>query len=76
MPLSGVVYCDRDNDGVLDPTDPGINGVTVTLTGTDSNGNPIQLTTQTQQINGQDGTYVFNVLAGMYTVTETPRKAT
>src|SRR4029077_878181 len=56
-------------------TDPGINGVTVTLTGTDDKGNAVSLSTTTATVAGQAGSYAFTGLrpsngAG-YTITET-----
>ncbi len=75
--LSGVVFDNSaENDGVFHAaTDPGINGVTVTLTGTDDQGNAVNLSTTTVTLGGQAGSYVFGGLrpsnrAG-YTITET-----
>ena len=66
--LSGRVFEDVPNDGVSTPTKPGIGGVTVTLTGTDTTGAAVTRSTTT----APDGTYTFtNVLAGSYTVIET-----
>ncbi|MFC5290891.1 SdrD B-like domain-containing protein [Actinokineospora guangxiensis] len=66
--LAGLVYEDVDGDGVRDGGEPGIGGVTVRLTGTDSAGNPVSLTTTT----AADGTYSFPALSqGTYAVTET-----
>ena len=50
-----MVYVDLDNNGVKSPTETGIGGVTVTLTGTDGAGHPVTLTTTT----AADGTYTF-----------------
>ncbi len=75
--VSGVVFDNSvEDDGVFHAaTDPGINGVTVTLTGTDDLGNPVSLSTTTSTIAGQAGSYVFSGLrpsnAAGYTVTET-----
>jgi nitrous oxide reductase accessory protein NosL len=75
--VAGVVFDNTaENDGVLHPaTDPGLNGVTVTLTGTDDRGNAVSLTTTTATLNGQAGSYLFTGLrpsnAAGYTVTET-----
>ncbi|QIF03840.1 SdrD B-like domain-containing protein [Roseimicrobium sp. ORNL1] len=66
--ISGVVYVDLDLSGDFSAGDTFIPGVTLTLTGTDLNGNTINRTTTTD-INGS---YTFtNVSAGTYAVTET-----
>jgi protocatechuate 3,4-dioxygenase beta subunit len=64
--ITGNVVDDLWADGNADATDKGIVGVTVTVTGTDSYGNPVTLTTVT----GEDGSYVFHLPPGTYTVTE------
>jgi uncharacterized repeat protein (TIGR01451 family) len=65
--LSGKVYHDKNNDGIFDPTDQGIQGALSTLTGTDDQGNPVTRTTTT----GADGSYSFTSLRpGTYVVTE------
>lgn len=69
--IAGSVYADGNNDGVRDAAEKGIAGVTVRLTGTDIDGNPVDRSVTTTA----DGNYVFNGLtkagpAG-YTVTET-----
>jgi protocatechuate 3,4-dioxygenase beta subunit len=68
--ISGYVYGDTSpdgyNDGVMEPDEAGISGVTVTLTGTSSQGN-VSLTTTTDG----NGFYKFNNLQpGTYTITE------
>ena len=66
--LAGNVWHDRDNDGIRDPGEPPIAGVTVTLTGTDVYGNAVSRSTTTSAT----GAYAFSDLpAGTYTVTET-----
>ncbi len=66
--LSGFVYCDQNNNGVKDAADMAINGVIVTLTGTDSKGAPVDLVTTTDAT----GAYHFlNLNKGVYTIIET-----
>ena len=66
--LIGTVFNDRNRDSLKDPADAGIGNVTITLTGTDVNGNPVSATTTT----APDGTYSFpNLPAGTYNVVET-----
>ena len=66
--LSGSVYNDFNGNGVRDAGEPGIANVTVTLTGTDVNGNTISRTVTSDA----NGNYIFNDLpAGSYTVIET-----
>ena len=70
--LGGRVFEDSNNDGVSTPSKVGIGGVTITLTGTDVAGNPVNLTTVT----ATNGSYLFsNVVAGTYAVTETQPSA-
>jgi hypothetical protein len=62
--LSGFVYLDNNNNGVMDSGDGGISGVTITLQGGGTS------KTATTDINGA---YAFSSLpAGSYTITETP----
>lgn len=69
--ISGTAYEDNDNDGVWDANEAGIANVTLTLTGTDINGNAVNQTVTTNSV----GYYVFaNVPpsnATGYTITET-----
>ncbi|MEM7455134.1 MAG: DUF4347 domain-containing protein [Planctomycetota bacterium] len=63
--ILGSVFEDTNNDGVLDQHEIGIEGVTVVLTGTDVDGNAVNLTQQTDQ----DGTYYFDGLTeGSYSI--------
>ncbi|KLU05634.1 hypothetical protein RISK_002266 [Rhodopirellula islandica] len=68
--LAGMVFNDKDHDGVLNNDDEAIESVTITLTGVDDLGNVVHRTTQTQA----DGTYRFDNLrpadASGYTLTE------
>jgi len=65
--ISGRVWLDTDNDGVIDASETGIGNVTVRLTGTDRNGAAVDLTTTT----AADGTWSFaGLLPGTYVVTE------
>ncbi len=65
--VGDFVWYDFNGDGVQDPDEPGIPGVTVTLTGTAPDGTPITLTRTT----GALGRYVFTGIPGgvFYTVT-------
>jgi protocatechuate 3,4-dioxygenase beta subunit len=66
--LAGFVYVDANDNGVKDPGETSIPGVTLTLMGTDNRGNPILLTTTA----APDGSYRFVGLpAGSFKVTET-----
>jgi uncharacterized repeat protein (TIGR01451 family) len=63
--IGDFVWDDLDGDGIQDAGEPGIAGVTVSLTGTDGAGNPVSLTTTTDA----DGFYEFTGLApGTYVV--------
>jgi len=65
--ITGKVWLDRDNDGVVDPDETGIGGVRVELEGTAIDGTTISLWTTTEP----DGSYSFIELPpGTYTVTE------
>jgi protocatechuate 3,4-dioxygenase beta subunit len=67
--LSGIVYVDNTDDGLVQSGEPRIGGVLITLSGTDDLGNPVSATTNT----AADGTYSFpNLRPGTYTVTEGP----
>ncbi|MEZ6140649.1 MAG: SdrD B-like domain-containing protein [Zavarzinella sp.] len=66
--LSGTVFLDDDNDGILNGTDTGIANVIVSLVGTSVSGTTVNL----QATTDATGTYTFtNVLPGIYTLTET-----
>jgi SdrD B-like domain/Putative Ig domain len=64
--LAGSVYDDLNNDGKKQAGEPGVDGVTVTLTGT-TQGNAVTMTTAT----GADGSYYFgHVGPGTYSILE------
>jgi uncharacterized repeat protein (TIGR01451 family) len=69
--ISGKVYGDANDNGVVDSGETGISGVTVKLTGTDSAGNAVNKTATTDA----NGDYAFTDLqpsdATGYTITET-----
>jgi len=69
--IAGAVFSDDDNDGVRDSGETGISGVTVTLTGTDVDGNTINRVVVTTA----SGAYRFTDLPASdssgYTVAET-----
>lgn len=66
--LSGFVYIDSNNDGVRDTGEEGFEGVSISLTGTNSTGNSVSLQTTT----AANGSYTFTGLApGNYSITET-----
>ena len=65
--LSGFVYVDQNDNGVKDAGEPGIAGITVTLTGTDNQGHAVDLT----QVTAADGSYSFaNLAPGSYSLSE------
>lgn len=70
--LAGVVWLDNNNDGTRAAGDNGIQSVTITLTGTDGAGNPVNRSTTT----ASDGTYSFaDLLSGTYVVTQPTQPA-
>jgi uncharacterized protein (DUF2141 family) len=70
--LSGSVYADANNNGVKDPGEAGLGGVTLTLSGTDDLGKSVSSSTTS----AGDGSYSFaNLRPGSYTVTETTQPA-
>ncbi|MCB0573513.1 MAG: HYR domain-containing protein, partial [Saprospiraceae bacterium] len=66
--IGNYVWEDEDADGIQDPGEPGIGQATVTLTGTDGQGNPVNEVTTTDV----DGSYLFdNLVPGSYKLTFT-----
>lgn len=64
--LSGRIYVDSNNDGTGQSTEPGVSGITVTLTGTATNGGAAVNRTATTD---STGNYSFtNLDQGTYTV--------
>ncbi len=65
--LAGSVYVDTNNNGVRDAGETGASGVTVTLTGKDDTGRPVNRIVTTDA----NGTYRFDgLLAGTYAIAE------
>ena len=65
--LSGFVYVDQNDTGIKDPSDPGVSGATVSLTGTNDQGQSVNLS----QTSAADGSYSFtNLRPGTYTLKE------
>ncbi len=70
--ISGRVWLDLDNNGVIDPSEQGIEGVTVHLTGTDLAGNAVSR----DVVTGPDGSYAFTELPpGTYTIVQPQQPA-
>ena len=67
--ISGTVYFDVDNDGLLGAAENRISGVGITVTGTDFRGESVERMALTDH----NGDYSFADLAhGQYTVTQSP----
>jgi uncharacterized repeat protein (TIGR01451 family) len=67
--LAGKVYVDANNDGFDEAGEAGIGGVTITLTGFDDQGNPVNAVTTTTST----GDYAFTGLrSGTYNLAESP----
>jgi hypothetical protein len=65
--ISGYVYFDTNNDGIRDAAELAISQVEISLSGTDNQGQPVNMTTYS----GTDGSYSFAALPeGDYVVVE------
>src|SRR5262249_17998963 len=65
--LSGYVYFDANQNGVLDAGEAGIGGVWIRLTGVDDQGHAVDVSVQTDE----NGFYLFSGLRpGTYSLTE------
>lgn len=62
--LGDFVWSDSNRNGIQDPDEPGIPGVTVTLTGTDKDGNAVERTVVTDA----NGRYTFATADGHFTL--------
>ncbi len=61
--VGNMVWLDRNNNALQDNGEPGIAGITVKLTGTDGTGQPVSISTTTDQ----NGTYQFaDLIPGNY----------
>jgi hypothetical protein len=72
--IAGMVYTDVNGNGLLDTGEPGVANVTLTLSGTNNQGQTVTATTTT----AANGTYSFSkdssgnpLLPGTYQITET-----
>jgi protocatechuate 3,4-dioxygenase beta subunit len=66
--LRGTVYFDANSNGVMDAGEPGLPGVTITLTGVNDLGQSVNVS----QITDANGAYAFGLLRpGTYAITET-----
>lgn len=75
--LAGRVWNDTDNSGTINGAEAGINGVTITLSGTSWDSLAVNRTTTTSTLSSVTGSYKFSGLPeGIYTITEyTPANA-
>lgn len=69
--IGNYVWVDANDNGIQDPIEVGLNGITVNLNGTDGAGNPVSLSTVTANDGlGNPGYYGFaGLVPGSYTVT-------
>jgi hypothetical protein len=64
--VSGTVFDDKNQNGLLDTTEVGLGGATVQITGKDLLGNTVTMSMTTDD----SGHYSFTVPAGTYSITE------
>ena len=65
--IAGNVWADNNNNGVIDPGEPGLGAVTISLSGVDDLGRAVSLSTTT----AADGSYSFaNLRPGNYNLVE------
>jgi hypothetical protein len=68
--IQGIVWVDANSNGTVDPGESALEGVTVSLTGNDADGNPVMHS----QVTDGDGVYLFDNLAASdangYVITE------
>lgn len=70
--IGGFVYYDANNNAIKGPSELGIGGATVTLTGTDDTGAAVNLSQTTVPAGTWQGLYYFqNLRPGTYKLTET-----
>ncbi|MBE0387540.1 SdrD B-like domain-containing protein [Pseudoalteromonas luteoviolacea] len=70
--VSGKVFFDVDQNGVIDPVDSALNAVSIKLTGTDKYGQAVELTTTTDAQGDFSFTGLIESNADGYTLTQTP----
>jgi hypothetical protein len=64
--IGNYTWIDEDGDGIQDPGEDPLPGITVVLTGTDGQGNPVNLT----DVTDPNGEYLFdNLVPGEYKLT-------
>jgi len=69
--IAGTVFVDSNDNGIQEGDEPGIESITLTLTGIDEDGNPVEVSVQTNA----NGDYLFSNIppdnGDGYTITET-----
>ena len=67
--ISGSVFIDTNDDGIRQTDEPGVQGVTITLSGVNDLGQTVRLVT----VSNSSGSFEFGQLRpGQYTLTESP----